>query len=641
MASGIRIPLISDWDPSGVNKAKRDFAKLETTGQKASYALKKAFVPATVALAGIGAAAGAFINAGERAATSNARIEQITKSMGLAGAASGELGKKLVEMADAQALATGEDQNAIKLGMAKLLTFSAVAKSADEMGGVFERTTQLSLDLAAAGFGTVSDNATQLGKALQDPIKGLSALARSGVTFTAQEKELIRTLVESGKTLEAQEMILGAIEAQVGGTAAATRNATDRMKVGFSLLSEQIGLALLPVLDALLPVFMGLVEFAGDHTNVIIGVGAAIAGIAAAIVIANVAMRAWKIATAVATAAQWLWNAALTANPIGLVVVAIAAVIAIVIVLQKKFDIFGKAVAGLKWIFDQLWDGVKWVFEKIIDGINFLIAAWNKLPLVPDIEEIDKSFLHASETVEKQSVTIVRSMEEVAEVVGSAEVEAGRFRNQLEAVGEQADTFSRIDTPKLTQGIEGFSDEVSIANQNLRVLYDTLKREDAVDAFQSKIDDMVEALGTDEFEGALRDAKLAVFDLEQQVGGFSSAIATEFQLAIDTQDIEYLNLLILSIRENWSGFTSSDIPNFANLNLDTLDPFRQAIGNLSPDLSAALANQYRSGIRSSSSSTNVVVNVQGADPNATVKALEQYVRQNGAVPVVTTANRRT
>jgi phosphotransferase system HPr-like phosphotransfer protein len=38
--------------------------------------------------------------------------------------------------------------------------------------------------------------------------------------------------------------------------------------------------------------------------------------------------------------------------------------------------------------------------------------------------------------------------------------------------------------------------------------------------------------------------------------------------------------------------------------------------------------------------TNITINVQGADPNATVRALEQYVRQSGAVPIVTTTNRR-
>jgi hypothetical protein len=92
-------------------------------------------------------------------------------------------------------------------------------------------------------------NAVSLGKALNDPIKGISALTRNGITFTESEKDRIKVLVESNKVGEAQNMILQAIETQVGGTAEATANATDRMKVGFTQVQERIGLALLPVLD--------------------------------------------------------------------------------------------------------------------------------------------------------------------------------------------------------------------------------------------------------------------------------------------------------------------------------------------------------------------------------------------------------
>jgi hypothetical protein len=62
--------------------------------------------------------------------------------------------------------------------------------------------------MGAAGFGTAEMNAVQLGKALNDPIKGIAALAKSGVTFTEQEKDKIKTLVESNKLLEAQDMVL-------------------------------------------------------------------------------------------------------------------------------------------------------------------------------------------------------------------------------------------------------------------------------------------------------------------------------------------------------------------------------------------------------------------------------------------------
>lgn len=215
--------------------------------------IKAGFKVAAAAIAAAGAAAIAFgvkaIKAAEAAATANARIAQINESMGLFGSSVGEVNERLVKYAEATARATGIDQNSIKATQAKLLTFRELAQSANEVGGEFDRATKASIDLAAAGFGSAETNAVQLGKALQDPIKGLTALSRSGVTFTETEKERIKTLVESNQVGEAQRLILEAIEQQVGGTAEATANASERIKVTFNLLTEQVGMVLLPVFE--------------------------------------------------------------------------------------------------------------------------------------------------------------------------------------------------------------------------------------------------------------------------------------------------------------------------------------------------------------------------------------------------------
>jgi hypothetical protein len=215
--------------------------------------IKAGFKVAAAAIAAAGAAAIAFgvkaIKAAEAAATANARIAQINESMGLFGSSVGEVNERLVKYAEATARATGIDQNSIKATQAKLLTFRELAQSANEVGGEFDRATKAAIDLAAAGFGSAEENAVQLGKALQDPIKGLTALSRSGVTFNETEKERIKTLVESNQVGEAQKLILQAIEQQVGGTAEATANASERIKVTFNLLTEQVGMVLLPVFE--------------------------------------------------------------------------------------------------------------------------------------------------------------------------------------------------------------------------------------------------------------------------------------------------------------------------------------------------------------------------------------------------------
>lgn len=144
-------------------------------------------------MAAAGAAAVAFaakaVLVGEQADTANKRIEQINKSMGLFGDSTSQVTGRLIEYAEATARATGVDTNAIKATQAKLLTFKELAATANQVGGEFDRATKAAIDLAAAGFGSAEQNAVQLGKALNDPIKGLTSLSRSGVTFTETEKE--------------------------------------------------------------------------------------------------------------------------------------------------------------------------------------------------------------------------------------------------------------------------------------------------------------------------------------------------------------------------------------------------------------------------------------------------------------------
>ena len=181
----------------GTNEVQGFGSKMANFGKKAAAAF---------AVAGIAAAAFAVkfakdaIVAGEAAATANARIEQINKSMGLFGESTNEVNKALIDYAEKTARATGVDTNSIKATQAKLLTFKELAATANEIGGNFERSTKAAIDLGAAGFGTAELNAVALGKALNDPIKGISALSRNGITFTESEKDRIKVLVESIKS---------------------------------------------------------------------------------------------------------------------------------------------------------------------------------------------------------------------------------------------------------------------------------------------------------------------------------------------------------------------------------------------------------------------------------------------------------
>jgi hypothetical protein len=187
--------------------------------------------------------------AAEDANVANERIDAIAKSMDEFGDDTAKVTKRIKDYADSQEFLLGVDADVIKATQAKLLTFRNLTKTAGELGGSFDRATKAAIDMAAAGFGSAESNATQLGKALNDPIKGITALNRAGIQFTEDQKELIQSLVDSGRVLEAQDLILKEIESQVGGTAAATATASEKMTLAFGAVQEAVGQVLLPILE--------------------------------------------------------------------------------------------------------------------------------------------------------------------------------------------------------------------------------------------------------------------------------------------------------------------------------------------------------------------------------------------------------
>jgi hypothetical protein len=196
--------------------------------------------------------------AAEEAKTADARIDAIAESMDEFGDQAAKVTRRIKDYAEQQSLSVAVDDEVIKATQAKLLTFRNLTKTADVMGGSFDRATIAAIDMAAAGFGSAESNATQLGKALNDPIKGITALNRAGIQFTEDQKALIESLVESGNVLEAQDIILKEIESQVGGTAKATANASDKMTIAFGEVQESIGQVLLPLFEKITDWFIGV-----------------------------------------------------------------------------------------------------------------------------------------------------------------------------------------------------------------------------------------------------------------------------------------------------------------------------------------------------------------------------------------------
>ena len=204
---------------------------------------------AGLALAGIGVSAGYMASRFVSAAYESQKVMKQTEAIIKAtGEAAGMTAKEVGNLATTLSNKTGIDDEQIQTSLNMLLTFKKVRNEAGKGNDVFNRAAGLMLDLGSV-FGSTDSAAMQLGKALSDPVKGISALRRAGIDFTESQKEQIKSLAESGKTLEAQKIILAEVESQVGGTAAASATAMDRMKVAIGNTEEALGTLLLPAVE--------------------------------------------------------------------------------------------------------------------------------------------------------------------------------------------------------------------------------------------------------------------------------------------------------------------------------------------------------------------------------------------------------
>lgn len=216
---------------------------LITARDQASDTLKGVVGSMRDLLAQVIAWGAAFLSFGSSIDAAAKLEEQMGKLRGVIEATGGAAGLTAEDI-DEMARRLG-DTSAIRDAAALLLTFKSVSKD------VFERTLKAAQDLSATGFGSIEQASVQLGKALENPLAGLGALTEVGVSFDAQQKELIKNFVSLGKTAEAQKIILAAVEGQVKGVADASgaglADAVEAVDNQLTALKETVGGNLLGV----------------------------------------------------------------------------------------------------------------------------------------------------------------------------------------------------------------------------------------------------------------------------------------------------------------------------------------------------------------------------------------------------------
>lgn len=215
----------------GVTASTKELDRLSVASggaAKAAGSVGKAFA----ALGGgllVGRGLAAIINATIEAEQAQAQLAAVLRST---GGAAGLNAVQLNAMADALQAVTTFDDEAITGAQSLLLTFTKIGKD------VFPDATEAVLDMSQALGQDLKSSATQLGKALNDPVQGVTALQRVGVTFSKEQKKVIETLVETGRAADAQRLILKELQTEFGGSARAAR---DTLGGAFKALQNAAG----------------------------------------------------------------------------------------------------------------------------------------------------------------------------------------------------------------------------------------------------------------------------------------------------------------------------------------------------------------------------------------------------------------
>jgi hypothetical protein len=337
----INIPIISEFDGKGIKKAIAQFKQLETTGEKAQFAIKKAAVPAAAALGGLAIALGDATRAAMEDQQEQAALALTLQNVTGAGAAqTAQVEKQISAMSRASGVADTEYRKALE---ALVRGTKDVGIAMNDMNLVMDISTATGMDSASV--------ADALAKAYQGNFKALRSLSPE-----------MSTMIKEGASLNEVMDVLGGTFG--GATAKNAETAAGKMAIlknSIGETKESIGAALLPVLEAVLPVLNKFAAWAQDNPQAFLFIAGAIGAVAAAIVATNIAM---------------------ALNPFALIAAGIALLIVGLVAAYNKFEWFRDGVNAIVNTVIGFFAGM---VNAAIGAVNAIISAYNSIPLLPDI----------------------------------------------------------------------------------------------------------------------------------------------------------------------------------------------------------------------------------------------------------------
>ena len=340
----ISIPIISDFNDKGIKSAIREFKQLETVGQKAQFAIKKAAVPAAAALGAVTAIIGDSVKAAiEDEAAQASLARQIKASAGATDSQVAAVERFISSLAKSAAISDDEARPAFQ----KLIVATKdVTKATDLMN--------LATDVAAATGKPLVDVTDALAKAYAGNMKGLNSLSPE-----------IKGMIKDGASLAEVQAVLTKNFGGAGEAAANTAaGGMKKLGIAFGETKESIGQAFLPIMEKLLPVVQKFADWAEKNPELL------------AAVIAGMGILAVSILAV---------NAAMMLNPAVAITAGILALGAAIVYAYKKFEGFREVV---RVVVNFVAAYVEGMVNGFIKGINLIIRGINLFKPGKDIESL-------------------------------------------------------------------------------------------------------------------------------------------------------------------------------------------------------------------------------------------------------------
>jgi phage-related minor tail protein len=346
---------------------------------------------------GILAFLGTSLKAAGEAEDALAQLEAVLKST---GGAAGLTSEELQKMASGLQEVTTYDDEMIMSAESLLLTFTKIGRD------VFPEALNSVLDMSTALGQDLKSSAIQLGKALNDPIRGVTALQRVGVSFTETQREQIKAMVEAGDVMGAQKLILAELNMEFGGSAAAAAStfngAMAQMKNALGDLFEVIGNALtdgggikglVQQIQSIIERTTAWVQANPALTSSIVQIAGVIGGLMLVLGPLFIMLPGIVTAFGLMKAAVLAVGAVLAgiSAPIVAIVAGIAALIAAGIALYKNWDSVGKWLSetwetikttfleGIAYVGEIVGKGAAWIYKLFTDPIGTIAESWQWL----------------------------------------------------------------------------------------------------------------------------------------------------------------------------------------------------------------------------------------------------------------------